>query len=202
MLHKLYWTSAAVVLFGLAAAAGELAPPGTTSSPTRPGTRIEIDATARDARTGLPQGRALAAIAAWLSSTIALPELDQLPAVSYASADAMLARRYNIRAHDDWSVTVGSGSEPDIVAIYDDDRRMIYLSNDWPGSTPAGLSVLVHEMVHHIQNVAGLKYACAEAREEPAFAAQEEWLAQYGSSLETEFGIDPFTLLVRTHCLY
>jgi hypothetical protein len=57
-------------------------------------------------------------------------------------------------------------------------------------------------MVHHLQNVAGLKFACHEAREKQAFAAQQQWLALFGKDLATEFGIDPFTLLVRTNCLF
>lgn len=35
-----------------------------------------------------------------------------------------------------------------------------------------------------------------------AFAAQERWLGMFGSDLVKEFELDPFTLLVRTNCLY
>ena len=199
---RLPWTTASVVLLGLGAAAGELDAPDSTASPRGPGARIEIGASALDERTGLPREATLAVIATWLSSTFAFPKLDELPDVAYASADDLLAKRHNIRAYGDLTVTAGPASGPDIVALYDDRRKAIYLASDWPGRTPAGLSVLVHEMVHHIQNVAGMKYECAEAREEPAFAAQKEWLAMFGSDLETEFGIDPFTLLVRTHCFH
>src|SRR6185503_9446763 len=66
----------------------------------------------------------------------------------------------------------------------------------WSGTTAAELSMLVHEMVHHMQNGAGLKYECPEAREELAFTAQERWLSLFGTDLDAEFGIDPFTLLV------
>jgi hypothetical protein len=44
--------------------------------------------------------------------------------------------------------------ERDTVAIYVDPERTIYLSNEWTGSGIAYLSVLVHEMVHHLQNLA------------------------------------------------
>jgi hypothetical protein len=73
----------------------------------------------------------------------------------------------------------------------------------WSGKTPGELSVLVHEMVHHVQNVPGLKFACPEERENVAFEAQERWLDRFNGDLLTEFGLDPFfTLLVRTNCLY
>ena len=89
-----------------------------------------------------------------------------------------------------------------MVAVYDDSSSTIYLALGWTGDTPAGLSVIVHEMVHHLQHEAGLKLACPEERERDAFAAQERWLAEFGTNLETEFEIDPFTLLARTSCLF
>ncbi len=57
-------------------------------------------------------------------------------------------------------------------------------------------------MVHHLQNVGGLKYECPQAREKLAFVAQERWLRMYGTDLEKEFGIDPFSLLVLSNCGY
>ena len=86
-------------------------------------------------------------------------------------------------------------------AIYADATQTIYLPERWTGTTAAELSVLVHEMVHHLQNVGQLKYSCPQAREVVAFAAQERWLSLSGRTLESEFGIDKLTLLVRTNCL-
>jgi hypothetical protein len=74
------------------------------------------------------------------------------------------------------------------------------LQQDWTGETPAEISVLVHEMVHHAQNLGGLEYECPAAREKLAFAVQAQWLSLFGQSLESEFSIDPMTLLVRTSC--
>jgi hypothetical protein len=87
-------------------------------------------------------------------------------------------------------------------ALYDDATRTIYLPAGWTGETPAELSVLVHEMVHHLQNVAGLRYECAAARERPAHVAQDRWLALFGRSLVDEFALDSMTLLVRTACMH
>lgn len=86
-------------------------------------------------------------------------------------------------------------------AVYDNPSRTIYLPEDWSTDSPAGLSVLVHEMVNHLQNVAGLAYPCAAARERPAYRAQARWLGLFGTTLEAEFGVDPMTLLVRTTCV-
>jgi hypothetical protein len=89
----------------------------------------------------------------------------------------------------------------DIVAVYDDAKRTIYLPEGWSGVTPAEQSLLVHEMVHHLQNLGNLKYECPEAREKLAFVAQEQWLELFDHTLASEFELDPFTLLVRTSCL-
>ena len=55
--------------------------------------------------------------------------------------------------------------------------------------------------VHHLQHRAKLKYACPQEREKIAYAAQEQWLNRFDTSLEKEFGIDPLTLLVKTNCM-
>ena len=88
------------------------------------------------------------------------------------------------------------------VAIYIDGEQTIYLPEGWTGRTPAELSVLVHEMVHHLQNLGGLKHECPRAREKLAYAAQERWLKRFGRDLEGEFEINPFTVLVNSNCAY
>ena len=88
-----------------------------------------------------------------------------------------------------------------VEAFYDDKTRTIFLPQGWTGRSPAELSLLVHEMVHHVQNVAGLTYACPEEREKIAYAAQRQWLALFGRDLMRDFKIDPMTLLVRTNCM-
>ena len=88
-----------------------------------------------------------------------------------------------------------------VVAVYNDQNKTIYLPNGWKGRTPAELSMLVHEMVHHLQNVAGLKYECPQAREKLAYEAQGRWLELFGLNLENEFEIDPLALILTTQCL-
>ena len=66
--------------------------------------------------------------------------------------------------------------------------------------TPAEVSVLVHEMVHHLQTLARLKFACPQEREQIAFRAQQRWLGAFDTDLEREFELDPFSLLVNSNC--
>jgi hypothetical protein len=88
------------------------------------------------------------------------------------------------------------------VASYDPLTRTIILPEGWTGDTPADLSILVHEMVHHLQHAARMKYECVPASEELAYAAQDKWLGLFGHDLATDFGLDGFTLLVAVRCIY
>lgn len=108
--------------------------------------------------------------------------------------------RFSDAAND--SGDVQPSTPHDIVAVYGDLERTIYLPEGWTGETPAELSILVHELVHHIQHVGGLTYACHAAQEKVAYAAQDRWLQLFGRDLASDFGIDPFTLLVNTICIY
>ena len=56
-----------------------------------------------------------------------------------------------------------------------------------PAAAPAELSILVHEMVHHFQNMLGLKYECPQAREALAYRAQDQWLGLFGRDLGDGF---------------
>lgn len=143
----------------------------------------------------------LTTIVTWLSFNAQLPAIYEHPRIEFVAPAAMQALRER-RAH------ASSHSSPRardraarLEAFYDDTTRTIYLAKGWTGKTPAELSVLVHEMVHHLQNAAGLTYACPEEREKTAYAAQKKWLALFGRSLASEFKLDPMTLLVRTSCL-
>ena len=118
----------------------------------------------------------LTTIAAWLSFNFMLPPVYEHPRIEIASLE---------KVH----------------GYYDDATRTIYLPKGWTGNSPAELSLLVHEMVHHVQNVAGMTYACPEEREKLAYAAQRQWLALFGRELMKEFKLDPMTLLVRTNCM-
>ena len=89
----------------------------------------------------------------------------------------------------------------EVVAIYDDSNRTIYLPDTWKGDTPAEQSILVHEMVHHLQNRGSVKYDCPGAREKPAYLAQRTWLANYGLNLEDEFQVDMFTIVTMWACM-
>jgi hypothetical protein len=76
------------------------------------------------------------------------------------------------------------------------------LPENWQGHSPAELSILVHEMVHHLQNVGRLKFECPQEREQLAYDAQEKWLSLFGRDLEHDFGMDAMSIFVKSKCFY
>jgi Domain of unknown function (DUF6647) len=151
----------------------------------------------------------LTMIVVWLSANYDLPATKAHPKIKLvprieiallrAGADTLEKRSAFITSYKKAAVQ-DNRLEVEVVATYDTGNSTILLSEGWTGSTPADLSVLVHEMVHHLQNAAQLSYECPAARETLAYAAQEKWLSLFGRSLLTEFEIDPLTLLVSTTC--
>lgn len=147
-------------------------------------------------------------IVTWLSDNFGLPANHDYPQVELISPTKMSAVRYRESDPDRPPSAVVNGAQSaqagqdDLEGLYIDASRTIYLRQGWTGNTPAELSVLVHEMVHHLQNVAGLKYECPQAREKLAYEAQDRWLAQFGRSLKNEFEIDAMTVLIHTKCMH
>ena len=150
----------------------------------------------------------ITAVIAWLVTTMGLPAPHESPRVELVSAAQMQAvlARGRAASHGPGAATAAADSHAhegtfEIEAAYEDTTRTIYLSDAWTGATPAEMSVLVHEMVHHLQNLAGMKYECPQARECEAYVAQDRWLEQSGRNLLDEFQLDPMTFLLRTRCV-
>jgi hypothetical protein len=157
------------------------------------------DGTFYAARPGWRMEALLTAIALWLSINFPLPANLNHPAIKFVSAAEMIAplNKNQLRTSDVSASEISS----DIVSLYSNESKTIFLLDGWTGKTPAELSILVHEMVHHLQNVGQLKFACPEEREELAYKAQDSWLHLFGRDLESEFQMDPFTILVKSKCL-
>jgi hypothetical protein len=131
-------------------------------------------------------------IALWLEINFDLPAAQKHPRLATLPAAELVEMRYGSES----SVSPG-----EVVAVYDDNGT-IYFTEGWTGDSPAQLSVLVHEMVHHLQISADMRFACPGEREAVAYRAQEAWLELFGMNLETTFGIDPAMMLFATVCTH
>ena len=142
----------------------------------------------------------------WVSNQFDLPTMHEHPRIEFAPPAKIASLRFTDLLSDPGAQVEPNNRAPsaqhDTIAIYDDATRTIYLPEGWSGSTPAELSVLVHEMVHHFQNLLGLKHECPQEREKLAYIAQDRWLGLFGHSLADDFALDPFSLFVKTTCFY
>jgi len=145
----------------------------------------------------------LTALVLWLSANFDVPADYNHPHIEFLPAANIFALRYKgLSAGGLETAVVGQTGQREVVSVYDGAKKTIYLPEGWTGGTPAELSVLVHEMVHHLQNLGKLKFECPQDREQLAYKAQERWLGLFGSSLLRDFEFDPFTLLVSTKCIH
>jgi hypothetical protein len=145
-------------------------------------------------------------ISDWLVSDFDMPSIFERPAIEFVSDATLEELRHEHTVDPHASANVGASDKPvssrsGTVALYDFGRRTIFLSESWTGTSPADQSVLVHEMVHHVQNMAEMKFECPMAREKLAYKAQNRWLARFGMNLESVFQIDSFTVLVNSTCM-
>src|SRR5258708_35045684 len=145
-----------------------------------------------------PMEALLTAIVIWLSTNYSLPASFDHPRVEFVTAEKIASVRHGNIGQEQQAGMLLNQSESDIVSLYNNDQRTIYLRDEWTGKTPADLSILVHEMVHHLQNSAHVTYECPGARERLAYPPQDKWLKLFGRDLTSEFDIDAFTLKVTT----
>jgi Domain of unknown function (DUF6647) len=149
-------------------------------------------------------GAQLEKIATWLVRNFKLPPSKQMPTVKFVDSEQLIQIRYgDDQASQDVSSARHTGGGEDgnsIVALYDARGPVIYVTKDWRGDNSADVSVLVHEMVHHLQHAGQLHFDCPEARERMAYLAQDRWLAGNGKSLAEMFGVDGFTVMARSMC--
>ena len=142
----------------------------------------------------------LTAIVTWIAANTDLPANYVLPHIRYASSTEITYVRYGAFSPDEKQKVAAAlsalpGNERNtVVSVYDPKKQEIILPVGWTAVTPAEQSVLVHEMVHHLQYSAHLKFNCPQELEAAAYKAQEKWLQLFGKSLETELGLDGFTI--------
>jgi hypothetical protein len=179
--------------------------PASAGEAVTPRDRSIVDSVGLRQRDQLAERKLMDAITSWLPTQFDLqpvhdrPQIDLVPAakiVNLGYRRLLLNLEIKTAAGDEGPVL----GQRDVVALYDDAARTIYLPEYWRGVTTVEQSVLVHEMVHHFQNVLGIRHSCPQEREKLAYAAQDRWLARSGHSLVDDFDLDPFSLLVRTTC--
>ena len=86
-------------------------------------------------------------------------------------------------------------------ALYLIGTHTVYLPENWNQNDLLDRSVLLHELVHHLQQLNNVKAACLAAREPQAYDLQIEWLREQGIQDPYKFlNIDEFTITFMSLC--
>lgn len=130
------------------------------------------------------------ALMTWLAPVTGLPPTDP-PEVVYADQCVIEQMFFGDDQHECANT---------VVAIYDRDGNRVFLPNTWSASNLYDVSVLLHELVHHMQNAAGVEYECLSQSEKEAYAAQVEWLKASGVDPYKVMQSNPLAIHLRSMC--
>lgn len=88
-----------------------------------------------------------------------------------------------------------------VEAFYIPGKSEIYLADSWRASDLRDRSVLVHELVHHLQAANKIRVPCPAALERQAYDLQFKWLRENGIERPYDFtGLDVLTVILASTC--
>ena len=67
----------------------------------------------------------------------------------------------------------------DLFAFYDLENDIIYLRDTWNIHNPWSKSVLLHELIHYVQDKNNVAFKCTAEMEKQAWPLQKKYLRQY-----------------------
>lgn len=146
----------------------------------------------------------MASFMIWIAAVTGIPVPAEMPALERASLEEMYCAAYEIEKQDCPASVVDKGLVP--IALYDENRGVITIWDKTKLLSTKGFSMLIHELVHHMQAQANLMdtYACRGALEKVAYDAELRWLEEQGYDpweKKREFTrMDKFTYLLITSC--
>jgi hypothetical protein len=140
-----------------------------------------------------PSAELMRALMTWASPRLGLPVPDQLPTIVRKDHCGLQA----IARPGQDCPEPGNG----VLALYG--SGVIWMNNDWSADSLKDVSILLHELVHHMQHHAEVpKTPCAqEAWEKPAYDAQFAFLEAAGVDPYEIIGINPLMLIFVINCM-
>lgn len=140
----------------------------------------------------------LRALMVWASAQTGLPASEELPVIRIAD-QCEIERIY----YDDATKDCGD-SAMRIQAIYDPRASLMHLPEGWSENNIYDVSMLVHEIVHHLQARAGITAKTVNCIgrdvEKPAYDAQIAWLEAAGLDAFETMGINGLSYHMLTIC--
>jgi len=130
----------------------------------------------------------LVALMIWIGGVTGMSPREP-PAIEYWTPAAMREATYPNLAPEN-TLTV--------VALYDRARKTMILPEGWVPDNAYNLSILVHELTHHMQG--DKEYPCPGAKESEAYDVQRRWLESMASDFHDTTHIGPLALMMLTDC--
>lgn len=97
--------------------------------------------------------------------------------------------------------TGGTSTDYHVEGLYSDEDHSIYLPEGWRGDDLHDRSVLLHELVHHLQYLNKVKVTCASEYDWQALELQVAWLREQGVEDPLDLlGISPLYILMLRQC--
>jgi hypothetical protein len=88
-----------------------------------------------------------------------------------------------------------------VEALYSERDHSIYLPDGWRADNLRRRSILLHELVHHLQYLNHAKVTCKSEYEFQAFQLQVSWLGDQGVDDPFDLiGLDPLWLMMLKEC--
>ncbi len=127
----------------------------------------------------------------WITAKTGWP-IDDVPAITFATPAQLNELQFGKSAGSN-GITCK--------ALYKRASQTICLSNAWNLSDLRDRSYLLHELVHHLQDLNQTEAACDGAREMQAYRLQFDWLGKQGIRDPQAFlGISDMVLFMMTQC--
>ncbi len=115
----------------------------------------------------------------------------QAPRIEFVGPSAMSERAFG----------PGVAPSPLLRALYSQPEATVFLRRGWDAAKLRDQSELLHELIHHFQNVHRLPFACGAEREKLAYDLQIRWLREQGVADPYEFlEINAFFVVMNSVC--
>ena len=144
----------------------------------------------------------LAVLMLWISQSMGVVMPTEFPVLEYATSQEMTCLMAG-QDPEDCDIVLAV-DEPRILALYNPASRVLTLEKGRDYTTPASISIIVHELTHHIQTVYRLSYSCLEKLEQVAYDMQIKWLEARGfdayALLEKDLKLNRMAIFFITVC--
>ena len=110
----------------------------------------------------------ITALMIWMGANTNLDTNHDIPLVVFLPQEQMEQMYYGDHEHD----------EDSLHGLYDTNNNRIILMDTWDRRDPWDLAVLLHEMVHYLQDMNKIKFNCTAEMERDAWPIQKKYLDQ------------------------